>query len=43
MSKIRHVAGRHAYWYTDGNQQYQGWGLHENSRDKLAVWTPLGL
>jgi hypothetical protein len=31
------------YWYTDGDQQYQGLGLHENSRNMLSVWTPLGL
>ena len=34
MSQIRHAAGKHAYWYTNGAQQYQGWGLHEDSCDR---------
>ena len=33
MSQIRHAAGHHRYWYTDGDQQYQGWALHEDYRD----------
>ena len=40
---IEKAAGHPMYWYTDGDQQYQGLGLHENSRNMLSVWTPLGL
>ena len=43
ISQIRHAAGKHAYWYTDGDQQYQGWALEKESRNTLAVWTPIGL
>ena len=32
-----------AYWYTDGDRQYNGWRLDEKSRDIAALWTPLGL
>ena len=42
-SQILHAAGKHAYWYTDGDQQYQGWTLDKESRNTLAVWTPIGL
>ena len=37
MSQIRHAAGHHAYCFTDGDQQYQGWALHEDSQNVLAV------
>lgn len=40
---IEKAAGHPRYWYTDGDQQYQGLGLQEKSRNMLAVWTPLGL
>ena len=43
MDQIRHAGGHRAYWHTDGDQQYQGWGLHEDSRDVLSIWTPIGL
>ena len=43
MAQIRRAAGHHRYWYTGGDQQYQGWALAEKSRDVLSVWTPLGL
>ena len=35
--------GKHAYWYTDGDRQYNGWQLDEESRDIAAIWTPRGL
>ena len=35
--------GHMAYWYTDGDRQYNGWRLDEKSRDIAALWTPLGL
>ena len=37
MAQIRHARGHRAYWYTDGDQQYQGWGLHEDSHDELSI------
>jgi hypothetical protein len=43
MSQIRHAAGHQRYWYTDGDQQYQGWALHKSTRDVLSIWTPIGL
>ena len=44
MSQVRHALGHHVYWYTNGNQQYQGWTIDNvNSRNALAIWTPIGL
>ena len=44
MSQVRHASGHHAYWYTDGDQQYQGWAIDDvESRNALAIWTPIGL
>ena len=44
MSQIRHASGHQAYWYTDGDQQYQGWAIDDiESRNALAIWTPIGL
>jgi hypothetical protein len=43
MAQISRAAGHHRYWYTDGDQQYQGGALEEKSRDVLSVWTPLDL
>ena len=43
MDQVRHAAGHHAYFYTDGMCSYHGWELHEDDRDTLAVWTPIGL
>jgi hypothetical protein len=41
--RIEKTTGHPMYWYKDGDQQYQGLGLHKNSRNMLSVWTPLGL
>ena len=38
---IQKAAGHCSYWYTDGEMQYKGLGLDPDSRDVLAVWTPL--
>ena len=44
MSQVQHASGHHAYWYTDGDQQYQGWAIDDVvSRNALAIWTPIGL
>jgi hypothetical protein len=40
---LERAAGRKAYWYTDGYNQFKGWTLKEKSKDLAAVWTPLGL
>ena len=42
-SQINRAAGGAAFWYTDGHSQYNGWTLHPDSRDVLALWTPIGL
>ena len=41
--QIERGRGHKRYWSTDGRQQYKGWELAEESRDILAIWTPLGL
>lgn len=43
MSQIRNATSKHAYLYTDRNQQHQGWFLEEGFHDTLVVWTPLDL
>ena len=39
---IEKAAGSPAFWYTDGDNQYNGWAIEEGSRDIAAIWTPLG-
>ena len=41
--QIERASGRHAYWYTDGFKQYNGWLVEEKTQEIMAVWTPRGL
>ena len=40
---VEKASGKPAFWYTDGDNQYNGWAIEEGSRDIAAIWTPIGL
>ena len=41
--QIQKAAGNAAYWYTDGDAQYNGWTIEPECQDLAAIWTPIGL
>ena len=41
--QIQKAAGMAAYWYTDGDAQYNGWKIAPDDQDLAAIWTPIGL
>ena len=41
--QIQKAAGSAAYWYTDGDAQYNGWKIDKECQDLAAIWTPIGL
>ena len=41
--QIERASGKPAYWYTDGDAQYNGWVIDERDCHILAVRTPIGI